>query len=561
MIMSDFNIRIGTLLDTSQAEQQLQEFINKYQNEDNLKLKLDFSGEGDLKGLEKSLQAIVKFAKSLENIKININADDVSKIQTNVGDTIKKNTQELGQATQEVKKVVGETVEENIEGFEERVTNVKKAISMAIEDLQSLKLVENADIGKINELQKQLVEMANIDFDKFGTQGLDLLEEGIQDINSEYTNLINQARSKQLQNSFNDIKINPLISQMEALKEVMNFKGLDTSSIDNLIAKIRGVSKEGTDLKVASKTVKDVAKDFANLKDALKIKDVKSSETAIRKLLGYKEKLMDEIRFEVDSSKIEKAEQDIKRIDEAIERLTQNSDKSLVKNLIDLSELKNIENMENATEVLHKNADKLSNTFEGLKTKFKQLSQTDFVDPTSIKIVEQYIDEIGQSIKSLDFDNIKVGDLKRISDDLETLGVCIDKVKKDSDEIKVEVKFSNDLSQATTELNGLHSALIKLGKDTNVIEKLQDELKGIDKTATQDLKKAGQDLEEFKDKMKNMAQSMGLGDISGEMSQFTKYVNEVVKLTKQLSTTKDINFADVIKEQIDSYKNLYGCGS
>ena len=49
--MSDFNIRIGTLLDTSQAEQQLQEFINKYQNKDNLELKLDFSGEGDLKCL------------------------------------------------------------------------------------------------------------------------------------------------------------------------------------------------------------------------------------------------------------------------------------------------------------------------------------------------------------------------------------------------------------------------------------------------------------------------------------------------------------------------------
>ena len=549
--MAEFDIRIGTLLDTSKAEQQLQEFINKYQNEDNLKLKLDFSGEGDLKGLEKSLQAIVKFAKSLENIKININTDDVSKIQTNVGDTIKKNTQELGQATQEVKKVVGETVEKNIEGFEERVSNVKKAISMAIEDLQSLKLVENADIGKINELQKQLVEMANIDFDKFGMQGLDLLEEGLQDVNSEYTNLINQARSKQLQNSFNDIKINPLISQMEALKEVMNFKGLDTSGIDNLIAKVRGVSKEGTDLKVASKAVKDVAKDFANMKTALKMTDIKSSETAIKKLLSYREELLKQIPLEIDSSKVEKAEQDIKRIDEAIERLTQNSDKSLVKNLIDLSELKNIENMENTTEVLHKNADKLSNTFEGLKTKFKQLSQTDFVDPTSIKIVEQYIDEIGQSIKSLDFDNIKVGDLKRISDDLETLGVCIDKVKKDSDEIKVEVKFSNDLRQATTELNGLHSALIKLGKDTNIIEKLEDELKGIDKTATQDLKKAGQDLEEFKDKMKNMAQSMGLGDISGEMSQFTKYVNEVVKLTKQLSTTKDLNFADGIKEQIN----------
>ena len=557
MIMSDFNIRIGTFLDTSQAEQQLQEFINKYQNKDNLELKLDSSGEGDLKGLEKSLQAIVKFAKSLENIKININADDVSKIQTNVGDTIKKNTQELGQATQEVKKVVGETVEKNIEGFEERVTNVKKAISMAIEDLQSLKLVENADIGRINELQKQLVEMANIDFDKFGIQGLSLLEEGLQDVNSEYTNLINQARSKQLQNSFNDIKINPLISQMEALKEVMNFKRLDTSGIDNLIAKVRGVSKEGTDLKVVSKAVKDVAKDFANMKTALKMTDIKSSETAIKKLLSYREELLKQIPLEIDSSKVEKAEQDVKRIDEAIERLTQNADKSLVKNLIDLSELKNIENMENATEVLHKNVDKLGETFNKLKQQMNQLKGLEFIDISKVSNLESMIKDIDNSFDKLSNNEIDIKGIKETETKLKNLEDAIKDIKQVAEDTKLEMEFNANFDKITQQLNGFRSAIAKMNISEDGLEDVEKYLDSIKNLAKVDLSKATNELKTFSNEMKDMANKMNLGDISGGMSQFTKYVNDLVKLTKQLSTTKDLNFAEGIKEQInDTMKAL-----
>ena len=88
---------------------------------------------------------------------------------------------------------------------------------------------------------------------------------------------------------------------------------------------------------------------------------------AIKKLLEYKNQLMDEIRLEVDTSKIEKAELQIKQIDEAIERLRINADESLVKNLIDINELKNIENMENASEKLKESVEKIGNAFDKLK--------------------------------------------------------------------------------------------------------------------------------------------------------------------------------------------------
>ena len=58
-----------------------------------------------------------------------------------------------------------------------------------------------------------------------------------------------------------------------------------------------------------------------------------------------------------------------------------------------------------------------------------------------------------------------------------------------------------------------------------------------------DLDKAITELKTFSNEMKNTAKNMNLGDISGGMSQFTKYVNDLVSLTKQLSKTKDVNLS------------------
>ena len=192
----------------------------------------------------------------------------------------------------------------------------------------------------------------------------------------------------------------------------------------------------------------------------------------------------------------------------------------------------------------------MEKTFDGLKNKFKQLSETEYVDLSSVKMVESYIEGIEQSIKSLDFDNIKAKDLKLIADDLQTLDRCLIEVKRNADEVELKVNFDNELAKATSELNGLHAALIKVGGDTSVIEELGKDLKAIDKYATQDLKQASAALKEFRNGFKDMGKSLNLGDISGEMSQFTKYVNEIQKAMKQLATTKDVNFAKTIKEQI-----------
>ena len=54
----EFDIRIGTLLDTSKAEEQLQSFISKYGEDNDFKINLKISGDEKLEGIEKSLNNI-----------------------------------------------------------------------------------------------------------------------------------------------------------------------------------------------------------------------------------------------------------------------------------------------------------------------------------------------------------------------------------------------------------------------------------------------------------------------------------------------------------------------
>jgi DNA repair exonuclease SbcCD ATPase subunit len=549
--LAEFDIRIGTLLDTRKAEQQLQEFINKHKNEENLDLKLDFKGEEDLKELGKSLQTIIKFAKSIENIKINVDTDSVSGIETSVGDSIKKNAQELGQATQEAKKQIGNTVKENLGDFDTQLSNIKKKLGNTLDELQQMKLDPNANVGEINKLQDKLKALADVDFSKFGKLGLQLVDEEINGVIGKFSELYTMARNNQLNNVFQDVKVAPLMNQLEALKEVLNFKGLDTSGIDDLITKLKSTSKYATDLRKASSIVREVTKDFGNMKSNLKMNDIKSSEAAIKKLLSYREELLKQIPFEIDTTKVEKAQQEVKRIDEAIERLSKNSDKSLVKNLIDLSELKNMENMENATEILHKNVDKLGGAFDKLKQQVNQVGKMEFVDISKMANLQSMIKEIDNSMEKLSTGEVNIEGIVETERKLKNLEDAIKDTKQVAESTKLEMKFNADFDEVVQQLNGLHSAIIKMDISKDGLEDVEEYLDNIKNLAKVDLDKAITELKTFSNEMKDTAKSMNLGDISGGMSQFTKYVNDLVSLTKQLSKTKDINIAKGIKEEID----------
>ncbi len=550
--MSEFDIRIGTVLDTSEAEAKLQAFINKYSNEDTLKLRLEISNEGKLEGLEKSLMKIAKLAKSIENIKLNVNMSDLSKTENGIGDTIKRNAEELEQATQSVRKELSNAMDSSLDNFGKEVDSIKKRIGTMLDDLQQLKLEPNANIQEINRLQSVLKDLGNnSNFDTGGVLGLKLVSEELDEIEKSFSQLDKVAKNTRLNKTFEDIKITPLLNQLNAVKEVMEFKKMDTSGINDLIDKLQSATAQAQDLKQLKGIFNDVKSDFGNLKKALDLKGIDSSELAIKKLLEYKEELKEEVRLKINPSEAMSTYDEIKRIEETIERLRKLSNENIVKNMFDISQLNEIKNFENITEKLQNNAKKVSDTFDKLKANADKLRSMEFVDISAMVNLESMIKDIDKSIKSLDFNNLNMTEINDIVNKMETLEDTIKHTERIAKNTKLDFEFNTDLQKIITQLNGLQSALVKLGKESSIdIGKLREELESIENLAKVDMGKAGTELSNFTSRLNNLKKELNLGNISGDLSQFTKYVEDIQKAMKQLATTKDVNFAEELENDI-----------
>lgn len=552
--MSEFDIRIGTLLDTSQAEEQLQSFINKYSGDNDFKINLKISGDEKLEGIEKSLTNIKNLAKSIGNIKMDFDGGGIN-VDTAFNKTIEKVKNDIRGISKELGTQIGSGVEESTKNvtksLEEEVDDVQKKIKSMVKNLENLKLNPFADSNEIDNIITKLNDLGSTDFDKFGNLGLSLVKEEIESITNAYNNMYTTAKNKQLDDIFQTTKVEPLRQQILALKEVLDFKGMDTSSLDKLLQDLKKTSEYGNDLKKVKTIFADVKSSFGNIQKSMGEKGITSAETAIKRLLEYKEKLQDQIRMEVDTSKIQKAEADIKRIDDAIERLKANADDSIVKNLFDMSELKNMENMEKASKTLKSNMEKLEGAFDKLKAKASQLSKSEFVDTVALEMLEERIKGIDSAFKSLDFDNLRGLDVNNMKNGLEDLERLINGISDVAKNTELQFDFDNDFSKAEKQLNGLHSALIKLGRDTGEIDSLNKKLKDIEELSKVNLGKASNELKNFTDNLSKLGREGNLGNISGDMSQFTKYVNDIVSSMKKLATTKDVNFGNVIKEEVN----------
>lgn len=549
--MSEFDIRIGTLLDTSQAEEQLKDFINKYSGDNDFKINLKISGDEKLEGIEKSLTNIKNLAKSIGNIKMDFDGGGIN-VDTAFNKTIEKAKKEIRDFSKEFGSQASNGVEDSVKNIsknlDKEIDNTKKKIESMVKNLENLKLNPFADSNEIDKMITSLKDMGSMSFEDFPNLKLMAVKEEIESITKAYSDLQATAKNKQLDDIFQTTKVEPLRQQILALKEVMDFKNLDTSGLDKLLDDLKKTS-ELKDLKQAKAVLNDVKAGFANIQSTTDIsKSVKTYETAIQELLKYRRELEEKVRMEIDTSKIQQAEADIKRIDEAIDRLKMNADESIVKNLFDMSELKNMENMEKASKTLQNNLGKLGDVFDKLKVKTTQLSNLEFVDIASLTAVQSYIKDIEKSIKSLDFDNLKATEIEKVKEDLETLEACINSVANASKKMELEVSFANDLQKAEQQINGLESALIKLGQSTKIINDLKQELSSIGNLAKTDLGMATTKLKSFTEEFKGIKD---FGDISGGMSQFTKYVNEIVASTKKLLTIKDIEFADAIKQEVN----------
>ena len=562
--MSEFDIRIGTRLDTRQAEEQLENFINKYSGDNDFKINLKISGDEKLEGIEKSLNNIKTLAKSISNIKMDFDGGGIN-VDTAFNKTIEKAKKEIRDFSKEFGSQAGNGVEDSVKNIsknlDKEIDNTKKKIESMVKNLENLKLNPFADSNEIDSMIASLKEMGSMGFEDFPNLKLMAIKEEIESITKAYSDLQTTAKNKQLDDIFQTTKVEPLRQQILALKEVMDFKNLDTSGLDKLLDDLKKTSGL-KDLKQAKAILSDVKTGFANIQGTTDIsKSVKTYETAIQELLKYRRELEEKVRMEIDTSKIQQAEADIKRIDEAIDRLKINSDESIVKNLFDMSELKNMENMEKASKTLKSNMEKLEGAFDKLKVKASQLGQSEFIDTVALEMLESAIKEVGNAFESLDFNNLRGLDVSIMKGNLEDLERLINGIRDAVNKTELQFDFDNDFSKAEKQLNGFHSALIKLNRETSGMSDLSKKLKDIEELSKVNLEKASNDLKSFIDSLNRLGREGNLGNISGDMGQFTKYVNDIVSSMKKLATTKDVNFGNVIKEEINqtmrAMKQLY----
>ena len=192
--MSEFDIRIGTLLDTSKAEEELQNFINKYSGGDNdFKINLKISGDEKLEGIEKSLNNIKNLAKSIGNIKMDFDGGGLN-VDTAVNESVKKVKQQIQSITKELGTQMGGGVESSVknvaDGLENEVESIQKKIKSMISNLNDLKLNPFADSNGIDDMITKLNQIDLTNIDKFGNLGLGLVKEEIDSIITvSYTHL------------------------------------------------------------------------------------------------------------------------------------------------------------------------------------------------------------------------------------------------------------------------------------------------------------------------------------------------------------------------------------
>ena len=56
-------------------------------------------------------------------------------------------------------------------------------------------------------------------------------------------------------------------------------------------------------------------------------------------------------------------------------------------------------------------------------------------------------------------------------------------------------------------------------------------------------------LKDFTKYIDNLGKKNNLGDVSGSLTQYAKYIKEIETLMKKLASTKDINFSNTIRRR------------
>ncbi len=540
---NEFDIRIGTQLDTSNAEKQLMDFIKKHSDGKPITFKVDVKGASGSKGIkdtEKSFKNVLNTAKQIGNTKI-----DVSKMLGSVTDSVAKGLDRtVDSATKKLVTTVGRTKRDLIEDAQSGISHTIYSVTREVKETQ------RALDGMIKDFSKA----KNVKFidQKSLKEGLDQLDKirsmevtvgNVKEVNSQLASIADNYRkmmSDASREAFKDIKLTPLIDNLKEVRTAMSAKNMDLSGIDNLIERTNKLSS----LSISEILVEyeKIRSEFSKeLKIPLNLNSIMNAETAIKNILKYKDELVSQVKIETDDSKIKQLNQEIQDCDKFVEVLNKDLNavgKSTVKNLIDSSNKKEVED-------LNKQYDKLGKAINDLN----KSDNLKFIELGKLTEIKNAYDDIGKSINKIDFKNVDDGQVIKVTNDVANLKKVIENTSQSANNLSIKAKVDIGLKNAEQMLLGMESALVKTGKRTGVLNKLKTGLQEAMDTVKLDPSKGLSSLNDVIKAIDDQAVESGLKNITGGLQQYEKYINDYISLTKKASNTKDLGLAKTYEQE------------
>ena len=519
------------------------DFIKKHSDGKPITFKVDVKGASGSKGIkdtEKSFKNVLNTAKQIGNTKI-----DVSKMLGSVTDSVAKGlNRTVGSATKKLVTTVGRTKRDLIEDAQLGISKTVSSINSDVKETQR----------NLNNMIKDFSKAKNVKFidQKSLKEGLDQLDKirsmevtvgNVKEVNSQLASIADNYRkmmSDASREAFKDIKLTPLIDNLKEVRTAMSAKNMDLSGIDNLIERTNKLSS----LSISEILVEyeKIRSEFSKeLKIPLNLNSIMNAETAIKNILKYKDELVSQVKIETDDSKIKKLNQEIQDCDKFVEILNKDLNavgKSTVKNLIDSSNKKEVED-------LNKQYDKLGKAI-------KDLNKSDnlkFIESGKLTEIKNAYDDIGKSINKIDFKNVDDGQVIKVTNDVANLKKVIEDTSQSANNLSIKAKIDIGLKNAEQMLLGMESALVKTGKRTGVLKGLKEDLEKVISTVKVDPSKGLADLDVAFEKIKKQADVSGLKNITGDLSQYEKYINDYISLTKKASNTKDLGLAKTYEQE------------
>lgn len=544
--MSEFDIRIGTQLDTSKALQQLMEFVKKYDNKEKINIDIgQTKGANNIKNTTKAMKEMQKIAKALGSTKIDIGGnigkatgEATKSLENSIDKQAKSIAKITSNAQRDLTKDAQKGIGNSLKGINAEMKDTQRNVDRMISTLERAKKVELIDQKGLDEGLAKLKDMkANLNIGN-----IDNVEKKLGEVANDYKKLMTDATKE----AFNNVEVSGLLEDLKVVREAMSAKNMDLSGVDALISKAKQLTSLSVDQMLQQ--YKELRQVFSKeLKIPLGLSGIMNAETAIKNVLDYKNKLTAKVSVETNSEQVDILKDKIVRCDEVVEQLRGDL------NLVGRSTALNLMEQANGRELdtLSAKLKKCKNDYASLEKERERLNKDSrYLGTEDLNNIEKQSLAIKKNLDSLNVGNLNTDKINKVTGDIDNLRKTIESTGNSAKKLDIEATVKVDMKNAQDQLNGMYSALIKSNKSTVMVKKYKDELEGLFDLSKTNPGVALDKISGFIEKVNKEAKNKGLGKITGGLDQYKQYLKDYESLVKKASGTTDIGFAKAYKSEV-----------